>query len=127
MEGVENIQYRPVNPRDISLEKAGSFIPHRLYTFIYWILSAKQASSDETISMFDVKEDNPSLHRYTLSVAQDMLLMKSMGEVRALKHVGMSITSHKMTQSKIKVQVLNCHGQGISYDEVQKKDTSWAN
>ena len=50
LEGVENIQYRPVNPRDISIEKAESFIPDNLCTFIYWILSAKQDSSNETIS-----------------------------------------------------------------------------
>ena len=121
LEGVESIQYQPVNPRDISLEKAESFIPDRLYTFICWIISAKQASSKEIISKFDVKEDNPSLHRYTLSLAQDMLFMKSMGEVRAPKHVGMSISCHKMTQSKIIVQMLNRHGHSISYDEVQER------
>ena len=50
-----------------------------------------------------------------------------MGEVRTPKHVGMSITCHKMTQSKIIFQMLNRHGHGISYDEVQREDTSWAN
>ena len=34
LEGVESIQYRHVNPRDILIEKAESFIPDRLYTFI---------------------------------------------------------------------------------------------
>ena len=41
LEGLGIIPYRPVNPRDISPEKAESFIPDRLYTFIYCILSAK--------------------------------------------------------------------------------------
>ena len=51
-----------------------------------------------------------------------MLYMKSMRKVRTPKHMGMSITCHKMTQSKIIVQMLNLHGHGISYDEVQRED-----
>ena len=50
-----------------------------------------------------------------------------MGEVRTPEHVGMSITCHKMTQSRIIIQMLNRHGHGISYDEVQREDTSWVN
>ena len=46
-----------------------------------------------------------------------------MGKVRTPKHVGMSITCHKMTQLKIIVQMLNRHGHGIRYDEVQREDT----
>ena len=122
LEGVENIQYRPVNPCDISIEKAESFIQIDS-GFIYWILSAKQAFSNETISKFDVKEDNPSLHRCTLSLAQDMLFMKSMVKIRTPKHMGLSITCHEMTQSKIILQMLSHHGHGISYDEVQREDT----
>ena len=56
LEGVESILYRPVNPCDFSREKAENFIPDRLYTFISWILSPKQASTNETIAKFDVKE-----------------------------------------------------------------------
>ena len=114
LEGVESILYRPVNPRDISLEKAENFIPDRLCTFISWILSPKQASTNETISKFDVKEHYTSLHRYyALSLAQDMLFMKSIEEVRTPEHVGMSITCHKMTQAKIIVQMFNPPGHGI--------------
>ena len=42
-----------------------------------------------------------------------MLFMKSVEEVRTPKHVAMSITCYKMTQSKVIVQMLNRHGHGI--------------
>ena len=87
LEGVESIQYRPVNPRDISLEKAESFIPDRLYTFIYWILSANQACSNETIS----NNIHPCTDILFLSLSI-YTIYESMGEVRTPKHVGMSIT-----------------------------------
>ena len=91
LEEVESIRYRPVHLRDVSQEKAENFIPNFF----------KQASTNETISKFDSKEHYPSLHKYTLSPAQDMLSMKSMGEARTSIHMGLSITCHKMTQSKI--------------------------
>ena len=44
-----------------------------------------------------------------------------MGDVRTPKHMGVSITCHNMTQSKIIVQMLNRHGHDISYHEVQRR------
>ena len=76
-EGVESIRYRPVNPHDIPLEKTENFIPDRLYTFINWILSPKQASTNETISKFDIKEHYPSLHRCTLVSSSRYAVKKS--------------------------------------------------
>ena len=95
------IKYQPLNPNDISQETAENLIPDKLYTFVTWLLSSKQAESPEIISKNDIKEKYPSLHRYNLSLAQDMLFMKSRREIRTPKHVGLSITCHKMTQSKI--------------------------
>ena len=127
LEDVRGIKYQPLNPSDISEETAENLIPDKLYTFVTWLLSSKQAESPEIISKNDIKEKYPSLHRYILSLAQDMLFMKSRGEVRTPKHVGLSITCHKMTQSKIVLQMLNRHGHGTNYSEVQREDTSWAN
>ena len=41
--------------------------------------------------------------------------------------MGVSITCHEMTQSKIIVQMLDCHGHGRSYDEAQWEDNLCAN
>ena len=101
LEDVWGIKYQPLNPNNISQERAENLIPDKLYTFVTWLLSSKQAESPEIISKNYIKEKYPSLHRYNLSLAQDMLFMKSRGEIRTPKHVGLSITCHKMTQSKI--------------------------
>ena len=98
LEDVRGTKYQPLNPSDISQETAENLIPDKLYTFVTWLLSSKQAESPEIISKNDIKEKYPSLHRYILSLAQDMLFMKSRGEIGTPKHVGLSITCHKMTQ-----------------------------
>ena len=51
--------------------------------------------------------------------------MSSRGKTRTPKHIGLSVTCHKMTQSKEVTRLSNRNGQGISYDEVQAIDTTW--
>ena len=52
--------------------------------------------------------------------------MSSRGKTRTSKHIGLSVTCHKRTQSKEVIRLLNRNGQGVSYDEVQAIDTTWA-
>ena len=52
--------------------------------------------------------------------------MASRGTAKTPKHIGISITCHKMTQSKEIIQLLNRNGEGVSYDEIQGIDTTWA-
>ena len=73
----------------------------------------------------DLRRSNPSLHRHVLCLGQYIICMGKGGKVRTRKHTGMSITCHKMTQSKTLIRMLNRYGQGISYDEVQGTDTAW--
>ena len=61
-----------------------------------------------------------------MSISQDLIYMASRGKTKTPKHIGLSITCHKMTQSKEIIQLLNRNGQGISYDEIQGIDTTWA-
>ena len=92
LEDVRGIKYQPLNPSDISQETAENLILDKLYTFVTWLLSSKQAESPEIISNNNIKEKYPSLDRYILSLAQDMLFMKSRGGNQdSYKHVGLSI------------------------------------
>ena len=52
--------------------------------------------------------------------------MSSRGKTRTPKHIGLSVTCHKMRQSKEVIRLLNRNGQGVSCDEVQAIDTTWA-
>ena len=61
-----------------------------------------------------------------MSLGQDLVYMSSRGKTRTPKHIGLSVTCHKMTQSKEVIRLLNRNGQGVSYDEVQAIDTTWA-
>jgi hypothetical protein len=72
-------------------------------------------------------ETDDMLHRYILSLGQDLTYMKSRGKSRMPKHVGLSVALHQMTQSKDVVTMVNKLGHGISYDEVQRIDTCWSN
>ena len=73
-----------------------------------------------------VRESNPTLHRYIMSISQDLIYMASRGQTKTPKHIRLSITCHKMTQSKEIIQLLNRNGQGVNYDEIQGIDTTWA-
>ena len=78
-------------------------------TFLYWTICPKG----------DLRRSYPSPHRHVLSLGQDIIYMGKGGKVRTPKHTGMSITCHKMTQSKTLIGMLNRNGQRISYDKVQ--------
>ena len=72
-----------------------------MYSFLNWILSSNSPTDNDLIDKFFKRESNNSLHRYILSLGQDLVYMSSRGKTRTPKHVGLSVTCHKMTQSKV--------------------------
>ena len=66
------------------------------------------------------------LHRQILSLGQDMVYGISKGKCKTPKQVGIGVAMHQITQSKEVVQLQNKYGHGISYDDVLRIDTSWA-
>ena len=80
----------------------------------------------EVIKMEDIKVKNPSLHQKILAVCQDIIYIGFRGKCRTPKHIGLGIALHQLTQSRDAVELINKNGHGISYDEVQRIDTSWA-
>ena len=95
-----------------------------MYIFLHWILSSNSPTDNDLIDKSSVIESNNSLHSYILSLGQDLVYLLSRGKTKTPKHVGLSVTCHKMTQSKEVIQLLNRNGQGVSYDEVQANDTT---
>ena len=84
----------------MTLEKAEELIKDEMYSFLYWILSSNSPTDDDLIDKSSVRESRNSLHRYILSLGQDLFCMSSRRKTRTPKHVGLSVTCHKMTQSK---------------------------
>ena len=64
----------------------------------YWAIGPK--FSQFAIPVNNLRRSNPSLHRHVLSLGQDIIYMGKSGKVRTPEHTGMSITCHKMTQSR---------------------------
>ena len=61
LEDVRGIKYQPLNPNNISQETAENLIPDKLYTFVTWLLSSKQADAPEIISKNYIKRN---IHLY---------------------------------------------------------------
>ena len=120
----EGINHAPLDPADISLEQAYKIVPDELYKFLVWTLSTLPPASIEGVG--SMADSDPTLHRHVLAIAQDLMYIKSKGRCRTPKHLGLSVTIHQATQSEDLVTFLNRHGHGVSYDEVRRVDTTWA-
>ena len=120
------IQHQLLDPSDVTLEKVEKLIKDEMYSFLYWILSSNSLTDNDLIDKSSIRESNNTLHRYILSLGQDLVYMSSRGKTRMPKHIGLSVTCHKMTQSKDIIRLLNRNGHSVSYDEVQAIDTTWA-
>ena len=114
LKDTRGIQHQPLDPSDVTLEKAEELKCTEMYSFLYWILSSNSPTDNDLIDKSSIRESNNSLHRYILSLGQDLVYMSSRGKTRTPKHIGLSVTCHKMTQSKEVIRLLNRNGQGVS-------------
>ena len=71
-------------------------------------------------------DDNLSVHRFDLSIAQDMMFGVSEGKILTPKHMGLGLSIHQATGSKELVNLLNAAGHCVSYDMIRRMDTSIA-
>ena len=94
------IQHQPLDLSDVTPEKAEKLIKDEMYSFLYWILPSNSPTDNNLIDKSSIRESNNSLHRYILSLGQDLVYMSSRGKTITPKHIGLSVTCHKMTQSK---------------------------
>ena len=118
LKDTRGIQHQPLDPSDVTLEKAEELIKNEIYSFFYWILSSNSQTDNDLIDKSSIRESNNSVHRYILSLGQDLVHMSSGGKTKTPKYIGLSVTCHKMTQSKEVILLLNRNGQSVSYDEV---------
>ena len=92
---------------DIAHEKVESIVSNEIYNFLYWLLSTNSQVNGYIVDRSLVRESNVILHRYIMSISQDLIYMASRGKTKTSKDIGLSITCHKMTQSKEIIQLLN--------------------
>ena len=106
LKDTRGIQHQPLDPSDVTLEKAEELIKDEIYSFLYWILSSNSPTDNDLIDKSSIRESNISLHRYIMSLGQDLVYISSRGITRTPKYVGLSVTCHKMTQLKEVIQLL---------------------
>lgn len=89
-----------------------------------WTLSASDTLSDHNLK--NMNRAPGHLHRLILSVGQDLIYGSSNGQVNTPKHVGLAMAIKHLTGSKQVISMLNRFGHTVSYDSLQRMETSLA-
>ena len=74
----------------------------------------------------EYEDDDLSVHRCVLSIAQIMMFGGSEGKILTPKHMGLGLSIHQATRSKELVNLLNAAGHCASCDMIHRMDTSIA-
>ena len=124
IKGCSSLNTNPVNPKEISTEKAQEIVPVSLYNLIKWTIEGPNEEILNTETKDITRKDN--INRQVLSIGQDLIYCVSKGSVRTPKHIGLAVSVKHMTGSKKVVTMLNRFGHAINYDELQRIDTAIA-
>ena len=79
---IEGINSQPLDPVDITLEKAESIVSNEIYNFLYWLLSTHSQVNSYIVDRSLVRESNPTIHRYIMFISQDLIYMASRGKTK---------------------------------------------
>ena len=72
---IEDINSQLLDPVDIALERAESIVSNEIYNFLYWLFSTHSQVNSYIVDRSLVRESNPTLHRYIMSINQDLIYM----------------------------------------------------
>ena len=100
IDSTEGISIKPLNPSDVSLDLARTVVQVKLQNFLRDLCQLEDS---------DIK---------TLSIAQDIIFIKSKGRKKMPKHTGLAI-SLKSIRSKEFITCLNKLGHSLSYDDAR--------
>ena len=78
------------------------------------------------LSMILGENEECDNHDRILNIAQDIVYAQSKGRKLTPKHIGLGVTLHHLTRSKQVIQLIHEAGHCISYEGVQRVDTSIA-
>ena len=102
---IRGISIHPLDPEDINENKVDEIVPESLLHLLQSICGDS---------------------RKVKSIAQDIVSAASNGKKRMPKHVGLGISLKNSLRSKEYITKLNNLGHSISYDDVQRIETTWA-
>ena len=68
----------------------------------------------------EYEDDDLSVHRCVLSIAQDLMFGVLEGKTPTPKHLGLGLSLNQATRSKELVYLLNANGQCVSNDMIRR-------
>ena len=110
MQSSTGIEATPLNPYDITFEKAKDVVPNIVTQFLEFFIG-KAIKSTTRI----------------LSIAQNLIFVTSNGRIKTPKHVELAFSMKNNLRAKAHISALNRLGACISYDDLMRIDTKWAN
>ena len=99
----------PLNPYYITFEKAKDVVPNIVTQFLEFFIGKANKSTTRI-----------------LSIAQDLIFVTSNGRSKTSKHVGLAFSMKNYLRAKTHISALNRLGACISYDDLMRIDTKWA-
>lgn len=110
----------PPNPED--LESETNTVPDLLYNMLAWILTSEaEYSIDKRVANL------PShVHRWVLSIGEDLVHCANRGRVKTPKHVLLPMAVKSLTGNAEVVTLLNRFGHGLSYSQIEELETAIA-
>ena len=90
MKSVQGLNDCPLDPQDVSNEKAKDLIPAVLYKFIQWLTSSER-KFDAEVDLSDglLKTQVHQTERSALSICQDLMFANSSGEKKCQNMLGL--------------------------------------
>lgn len=114
------IQKKNLQSEDITLQSAANFVPDSLYALLKCVLADENDLNDHR------PHPDEEIHRDILSIGQDIAYQASRRRLTPPTHIGIAMSVHQATRSKSVVQLLHAAGHCVSYDHLQRIDTTMA-
>ena len=111
----------PPIAKDMSLDRVNELVPTKLYNFLAWSTGLSEDINESVKNA--IPEES---HRRLLSVAQDLLYLRSRGRMLLPKHTSLAMAVRHMTGSAKLIGVLNGLGHSVSNSVTLEIDTAIA-
>ena len=110
----------PPSPDDLRGSDS-DLVPDLLYNMLAWILTSNTDFSSQRVGNL------PShVHRWILSLGQDLIHCVTRGRIKTPKHIALPVTVKSLTGNAEVITLLNRFGHGLSYSQIEELETAIA-
>ncbi|PIK38209.1 hypothetical protein BSL78_24948 [Apostichopus japonicus] len=110
----------PPTKDDLKLENAEALVPHQLYNFLAWTVSASDEPNNESkVSCVDTES-----HRKILAISQDIMYLASKGKTQLPKHTSLALALRHLTGSAQLIGLMNGFGYCVPHSVALNIDSA---